>query len=354
MRVLSIEDLDFLATGCAVLGSGGGGNPSNERLMARHAFEKYGAPSLVDVASLLPEDLILPLAVMGAPLVALEKLPSGREFEAVFESVKKRVGRAPTILMPAEIGGANGFAALSIAAKLNLPLLDADLMGRAFPQLQMTSCTVRNVPSSPAYLADSRGNTAVVEAGSAQMVENIARHITVSMGSSCGVGFALQSGSTAKQTVIPGSLSQAIELGKAIALAAKAGEDPVQAIVDHSQGICLGTGTITAIDQSIQKGFLEGSVTVVGQEGAFRLFYQNEYLLAEKEGVALACTPDILVLLERESGTPITAESLRYGLRVALIALPAPAIWQSEEGLKLVGPQCFGYDIEYQTVRRRP
>ena len=37
---------------------------------------------------------------------------------------------------------------------------------------------------------------------------------------------------------------------------------------------------------------------------------------------------------------------MRYGQRVTVIALPAPAILTSERGLKKVGPRAFGYDLE--------
>lgn len=352
LRTISLEDLEYLATGCAILGSGGGGDPSNEVWITRHAIDTYGAPSLLNPDALTSEDIVLPLAIMGAPLVAMEKLRSGREFIHLLDMVERTTGKRPNVLMPVEIGGANGFCALSIAGRLNLPVLDGDLMGRAFPQLQMTSCTVEGVSSSPTFLADSLGNTVRIEGNNAHALENIARHVTVSMGSSCAVAFALMDGEEAKRTIIPHTTSQAIRIGKVMAQAKKEGKDPIEALLDSAEGVRLGEGTISSVEQSIKKGFLEGSVTILGEDGTFKLFYQNEYLLAQKGDVALACTPDILMLLEKESGTPITTESLRYGLKVVLIALPAPAIWQTEKGLDLVGPNCFGYTINYKSIRR--
>ena len=40
-------------------------------------------------------------------------------------------------VMSCEIGGANGLEPLAIAARMDLPVLDADFMGRAFPELQV-------------------------------------------------------------------------------------------------------------------------------------------------------------------------------------------------------------------------
>src|SRR5262249_2548785 len=91
-------------------------------------------------------------------------------------------------------------------------------------------------------------------------------------------------------------------------------------------------------------GFLKGVAMITTAEGdKIRIDYQNEYLLATKNGTTIGCTPDILMLLEQDKGTPITSASLQYGLRVDLISLPSPEIWTTEEGLKLVGTQYFGY-----------
>ena len=45
-------------------------------------------------------------------------------------------------VMSCEIGGANGLEPLAIAASMGLPVVDADFMGRAFPELQV--CRILN------------------------------------------------------------------------------------------------------------------------------------------------------------------------------------------------------------------
>ena len=39
--------------------------------------------------------------------------------------------------MSCEIGGGNGLEPLAIGARMGLPVVDADFMGRAFPELQV-------------------------------------------------------------------------------------------------------------------------------------------------------------------------------------------------------------------------
>ena len=68
-----------------------------------------------------------------------------------------------------------------------------------------------------------------------------------------------------------------------------------------------------------------------------------------------ASTPDPVcqgraVNLDTVSGEAIGTETLRYGQRVTVIALPAPPILLSPKGLEHVGPRAFGYDIEFRSV----
>lgn len=338
MRTIQKEDLRALALGCAFLGSGGGGNPAYDQLIAEHALETYGPIQVISIDELDDDALVVPMAFVGAPLIASEKLSSGREFEAIIRHLAPRGKKI--VLMPAEIGGANGLCAIAVAAKLGLPVLDADSLGRAYPQIQMTSCNLFGIKASPAYFADSLGNLVVIEAENAEALERIGRHVSISMGSSCAVAIYLMEGREAKEVLIPGTLSQALSIGQTILRG-----DPIPSV-------CLIQGIITEVKQEIKNGFLQGSVKISGDQKVVEVLYQNEFLLAKEGEAILATTPDILTIIEIESGTPITSDGLRYGLRVALLAMEAPAIWQTEEGLALVGPQYFGYAVDYQSVKQ--
>lgn len=348
MRRILQEDLAPLALGCAFLGSGGGGNPAYDQLIAEHAIQVNGPVRLISLEELSDDALVVPMAFMGAPMIAMEKLSSGREFEAII----RRLDHANIVLMPAEIGGANGLCALAAAAKLGLPVLDADSLGRAFPQLQMSSCNLFGISPSPAYFADSLGNLVVIEGESPHALERIGRHVSMSMGSSCAIAIYLMSGKEAKRVLIPGTTSQALLIGQAILKARREGEDPTRRLSEMTSGICLIQGIITEVKQEIKEGFLQGSVKIMGEQRVVEVAFQNEFLLAKEGNSVLATTPDILTFIESESGTPITSDGLRYGLRVSLLALPAPDVWQTEEGLALVGPEYFGYGVSYNSMKQ--
>lgn len=352
MKKISAADLQDLALGATILGSGGGGDPSYDLLMAKQQMETTESVELIPIDELPSDALVAPIAFMGAPLVGIEKLPSGREFPSIIQSIEQSVGKKVSHLLAAEIGGANAFTPIIAGAQLGLPVIDGDSLGRAFPELQMSSCNLMGISPSPAFLADALGNSISVHEGNAETIENQCREITVGMGSSAAVCLYLMSGMQAKKSVIPQSYSKAIGIGKAIRLAKGSGKNPTTTtLVERFNASLVTSGTIIDIDQSIEEGFLKGSFSIKSERASIKVLYQNEFLAAFEGKKPLACTPDLLIPLEQTTGRPITSENLQYGARVDLIALPSPKLWTTQEGLNLVGPQYFGYDIDYETIR---
>ena len=50
------------------------------------------------------------------------------------------------------------------------------------------------------------------------------------------------------------------------------------------------------------------------------------------------------------SGEAIGTETIRYGQRITVVALPPPAVFLSPKGLAHVGPRAFGYDLDFKSV----
>ena len=76
MKKITLVDKDTLeaiAIGGAVLGSGGGGDPYVGRLMTNQCLETTEPVKVIEVETLDDDALILPIAMMGAPTVMMEK-----------------------------------------------------------------------------------------------------------------------------------------------------------------------------------------------------------------------------------------------------------------------------------------
>jgi len=91
--------------------------------------------------------------------------------------------RRITGLFCGEAGGGNSFEPLLVAAHTGLPVLDADGMRRAFPELQMYTPFIYGIKPYPSVVADDKGEAIVcTHAGGAKTLENFFRVECVRMG----------------------------------------------------------------------------------------------------------------------------------------------------------------------------
>jgi uncharacterized protein len=352
------EQLDDLAAGAAILGTGGGGNPYIGKLLARSALREHGPVTIVDVDEVPDDALVVPSAMMGAPTVIVEKLPSGDEAVRAFEALQQHLGRQITHTMSIEAGGLNSVTPFAVASTLGIPIVDADGMGRAFPEVQMVTATVFGIPATPMALADEKGNQVILaDTLDNGWTERFARSITVDMGSTAMIAQYPLTGRQLKQAMVPGTLGLAEELGRLVREARARHGDPIEAVAERLAGRRLFTGKVTDVERRTVAGFARGSARLEGSgEDAgshLTLRFQNEHLVAERDGRVLASVPDLIMVLDTETGEATTTEDLRYGFRVTVLGAPCDPRWRTEAGLGLVGPRYFGYDFDYVPIEER-
>ncbi len=133
--------------------------------------------------------------------------------------------------------------------------------------------------------------------------------------------------------------------------------DSVDAVRQAVGGFLIFRGKITDVDRRIEGGWnrgdakMSGSGDFAGQE--LLLEFQNEHLAVRVDGEFAATVPDLIAVLDSETGEPITTEALRYGMRVAVIAFPCAPQWREPAALELAHPRYFGYDVDYVPVEER-
>lgn len=357
MRALNVDNLEEIALGAAVLGTGGGGDPYIGKLMARDAMERHGPVTLIDVAELADDALVVPTAMMGAPTVMVEKIPRGEEIVNAFKALQAYLGRPITATMSCEAGGLNSTTPFTVAATLGVPLVDADMMGRAYPELQMVTPTLYGVSATPMAIADEKGNSAIINTIDNRWTETLARTLTIDMGCAAMIALFAMTGKQVKDCCVPGTLSYIEKIGRTIREAHARHRDPIEAVRDVTNGFVIWQGKVADIARRTETGFARGEANIAGSgdyEGrTLTIEFQNEFLMARDGDKPLVTTPDLITVLDAETGEPITTESLRYGFRVVVLGLPCDARWRSEAGLKLVGPSYFGYDVPYVPVEER-
>ncbi|MDH4113713.1 MAG: DUF917 domain-containing protein, partial [Actinomycetota bacterium] len=300
-----------------------------------------------------PQGLIMPGGSIGAPIVGLEKIERGDECVAIREWVEQLRGEPVIAVMASEIGGSNGLVPIAWAARMGLPVVDADGMGRAFPEVQQITMEIAGISASPAVMADERGNVIVFHAADGPWMERLERAATIEFGGTAMASDYLLTVEQAMTATVPGTVSLAIEIGRTIG---EAEDDPVGAVSRSIDAARLIDGKIVDVDRRIESGFNRGSCTIEGlgahAGSELRIDIQNENLIAVLDDRIVATVPDIITVCDAETGEAIHTERLRYGQRVSVIAFPCASIWRTPEGLAIAGPRVFGYEIEYTPVER--
>jgi uncharacterized protein len=350
-RALDPAALRAMARGCAILGAGGGGDPHIGLLQALQATEECGPVQLVDLDELPDDALIMPCGMIGAPTVHIEKIENGSEGGRLRDRLEQITGRKVAALMSAEIGGSNGLQPISWAARIGLPVVDADGMGRAFPEVPQVSMHIAGISPSPCVMTDERGNMIVFSTISGHWMERLARAAAVEFGGAASSTEYTLTVAQAREATVRGSVSLAMRIGQAVA---DADGDPVAAVIAATGAFRLVTGKIADVERRTTRGFVRGSIVVEGL-GAdagrlIRLELQNENLAALEQGRVTASVPDLITVLDTETADAIVTERVRYGQRVTVIAFGCHPIWRTPAGLAAAGPRAFGYDFDYVPV----
>jgi uncharacterized protein len=352
---IDASNVRAMAVGCSILGAGGGGDTAIGVLAALQAIEDFGPVDVVDLDDLNDDELIMPCGGIGAPLIWIEKIDRGDEVSRLIPIVERIHGATVVALMSAEIGGSNGIAPVAWAARARLPILDADGMGRAFPEVPQVTMEVAGISPNPAVMTDERGNVVIFEGIDGGWMERMERSMAVEFGGQAYSSEYQMTVRQAKTATARGTVRLAVRLGDVV-LGAE--HDPVRALADEVRAAILIEGKVVDVERRVTGGFVRGSATIdgLGADGGrvLRLEIQNENLVAIGDGSSeqrvLAMVPDIITVLDTQTGRAIHTERLRYGQRVSVVAFPCDPIWRTERGLLLAGPRAFGYDLEYTPV----
>src|SRR3989449_3661540 len=355
LRPVTAEEIESLAIGAWILGTGGGGSPYQALLNMRKLYRQGAVCRLLDPMDLGDDDLVAVVSNMGAPLVGQERLTDPGTIARAVTMMEDYLGRSFRAVMSLEIGGGNALQPFMAAAVLGLPVVDADCMGRAFPEAQMTSFAIHDLTMYPLTLADVRDNAVVVaRAASWKWMERLSRKACVEVGSIASTCKAPRTGKEVKECGILYSTSKAIRLGETVQSARKLHRDAVQALIEAEGGRLMFRGKIRDVARRTTEGFLRGTAKLDGLDDfrgtSFELAFQNEFAVGWLDGEPRVMTPDLICVLDSVSGDAIGTETLRYGQRVSVIALPAPPALLTPKGLEHVGARAFGYDLQLKRL----
>ena len=384
---ISPVDVALIASGAGVLGTGGGGSPYLMALYVLDTLRKSGQGTIRVVAleSLKDTDTVVFGAGYGAPSVSDERISAGTDVFAAIDAVNTIMDiKDFQGIVADEIGGGNGIVTFPTSARYDRPVVDCDLMGRAYPTLEHGTPYVYGQPILPFATADCNGNASVViSADSNRRIESLTRTACIEMGNATASAARPLSGDVIKKYSVPNTVSQSWYLGRAVRLARESKLDFIEAISSITPVKQLYTGKIIDVTRDVSRGYTVGRCIIAPlsaeeQENTHGLAsvngehdtrylaipFQNEYLSAgfisaqtfhtdpaSAEEEEIICTvPDLISILGSD-GEALGSPELRYGLKVRVIGMPAHPLWSgSPEALRVGGPEFFGLKTKWKSV----
>ena len=173
-------------------------------------------------------------------------------------------------------------------------------------------------------------------------------------------------GEEMKRTSILNSQSIAWAVGRAVMRARIEHLDPIEELLKSLrkersvEGFRVFSGKIIDIHRDFgsetNKGFTLGTVTLEGigadKGRTASLDFQNEWLNLRVDGEILCLPPDLIAILDTETGEPIRTDIMKYGYRGTIVLIPAHERMRTPAGIATFGPRSFGYDRDYVPVEQ--
>ncbi|KAF3808580.1 hypothetical protein GCG54_00006446 [Colletotrichum gloeosporioides] len=368
--LLSETDLDWITIGCYILGTGGGGSPYQHMLRLREMIRAGATVRIISPWDIKDDDIVACGGGKGSPQVSIEK-PYGDEIMESQTELYKYLNTKPTAVISLEIGGGNGLQGLILGASTNLdiPTIDGDWMGRAYPISHQTTPVVfeKKATMIPSCISDGNGRIMLMTKARTELdAERAFRAALSQMGSHVGCAKGPVSGRDTKSWVVENTVSLSWRIGRAVALSRCSNtiDRVAEAIVDEVGGEesarVLFRGKIVGVERVTRMGHAYGEVIIEGAsadgKGVEKLVipFKNENILAKKVDAQggeeiLTIVPDLVCVIDAQNGEALGTQEYRYGLLVVVLGITASEKWTSTaRGIEIGGPKGFGMDdLEY-------
>jgi len=323
-----------LVDGAAIFSAGGGGDLEVGYNIVERLLNEGYTVELVNPAEVPSNAVVVNFACVGATASVVY---NSRAALKTFKMLEEHLGRKAFAVIPVELGGFNTPAAVDVAARRGIPVVDADGAGRSVPEVHLKVYTIDGIPLAPMVIADVDAQNIVLvkQTKDSRSAEKIARLLAAEWSQTAYTARRVLTGNQVRTSSILDTLSKAMRIGKLIRKAV----DPLGAVLKETGGFKLFEGIVKRVERETREGFTWTTATLNGvhesKGSKFRFKAKNEILVAYKNEKLSAIAPDIVTAVNPENGKCITAEKIRNRDKLAFIGIPAPQKWRTKKGLEL-------------------
>jgi DUF917 family protein len=365
------EDIENFLTGCAFFGTGGGGEVNSGRSALVEALKKGYSLTLMDPEEIKDDDIFCTAFFMGSiapksPKVLDEMKKRGfedRKYSSTemlvnaVSNLEEYMGKKVAGLFVAELGGSNSACCMAAAYHKGIPVIDGDCSGRAVPEMCQGLPAIYGKNFLPAAFVDSWGNTNITTyAFNYSAMERIGKMISKASYGEVAEAACSMNGKDIKESLVPYTLSQCLEVGRVIRTAREKGENPCEAGAKAAKGYFMGKGKIIKKETEDREGYYWGTYNVEGMDGLkgnnYKIWFKNENHVMWQNDKPIATSPDMIILLRWRDGEPLSNTNLCEGEEIGMIIVPAREQFLSDDAIAAFGPRHFGFDFDYKSVAR--
>jgi len=334
VRMLTQQDLTDLVEGAAIFSAGGGGDPQVGLNIVERLLENHCPVQLIDPADVPDNEIVINFACVGATAnVAYHSDAAAKTLKALEEFL----GKKAFAMIPVELGGFNTLAAVDVAARHGVPVVDADGAGRAVPEVHLKVYTLDNIPLAPMAIADLDAENIVLvrQTRDLRAAERISRTLSAEWDNMVYTARRVLTGKQVKTSPVQNTLSTSIRIGVLLRKAV----DPLKAVLKETKGFILFEGNVGNVQRDTKGGFTWTTIEIIGAHDSrgstLELRAKNEFLIAHKDGKLAAIAPDIITTVRTDTCRCVSAEKIKKNDKLTVIGIPAPAKWRSPKGLEL-------------------
>lgn len=365
MKILTRQDLEDILNGAAIMGTGGGGELDDGRALIDDALSKGKEFRLVGIDE-TPDDALFCTAYMLGAISPMSE-EEERQYDSMprisepsvmpaYRRFQDYLGREFYGSICCELGGSNTATAFYAAAMSGHCILDADPAGRAVPEITHSTYYLNGLPASPIVMANEFGEIFISEnVVDDERAEHIVRALArVSRNDIAAIDHALELREL-RDTIIPGTISKAMYMGQVLREALATGKDMAQSVAEAGEGFVAFRGVVGDSNWRTEDGFTLGKINIIGSnefaDHSYEILVKNENMAAWFDGEVHATIPDMICLLDCDTGAAVTNPNYYEGQNVAVVILPAPKAFLTEKGLQSFGPRYIHLDQPFRPAQ---
>ncbi len=360
-RLTTIKDAEDFVRGCTFMATGGGGEPKDGMAKLQEALQERNELVFTPDSKVRDDEWTVCLVLMGT--ISPKPTPPGMMLKKGFRTLQleamnyleERSGVSIRAVVAPELGGEATSGAVAAAAMAGTMIIDGDYAGRAVPELSQATPCLHGRSMWPIATVDKFGNRIFIEdCSSNEMAERIGKFLSVASFGLVGQAGFLCKGKEMKRALIPGTLSRCLEIGRLIRRAREEKKDAVEEVVKALEGWFLFEGQVSNKKWEDRDGYTWGEHTITGigrsSGHEFKIWFKNENHMSWLDGQPYVTSPDLLNVVDRKTGEPLTNMGIAKGQKVAIVGLKSPEVYRKQAGIDVFGPRHFGFDVDYRPI----